>query len=63
MDMKKTTTWSMHEQEFLCIKNDYFEREMQGVVTNKIRIFNLLILRALVLNLESALKPVTISKN
>ena len=36
MQMKTRTTWSMHEKEFLLIRNDYFEREMQGVVPKEI---------------------------
>ena len=36
MQMKTRTTWSMHEKEFLLIRNDYFEREMQGVVPKQI---------------------------
>ena len=54
MQMKTRRTWSMHEEEFLCIRNDYFEREMQGVVSNKNRIFNLLVLRGLVFSSQTS---------
>ena len=36
MQIKTRTTSSMHEKEFLLIRNDYFEREMQGVVPKQI---------------------------
>ena len=54
MQMKTRTTWSMHEKEFLLIRNDYFEREMQGVVPNTNGIFNLLVLRGLVFSSQTS---------